>query len=267
MAESHVRLLNDPSRVLCRYDLLRKLFDEGKNAFKAIRANETFQSLRYPVFVREENQHTGSLTPLLHGRSELVRGLRALTLKGYRRHELLVVEFCDTSDCAGVFRKYSAFIVDDVILPRHVIFSRHWNVKKPDLGDAHLMREQEAYLTEDPHRPWLTEIFKLSGIDYGRIDYSLMGNNPQVWEINTNPTVRKQTPRLTSAFEGIDCQRDSERAIPITIHPKLAEAIGIEEQRRRKARLFRKAVGRVMSGRLMASFKPMMRSLLRFVSR
>jgi hypothetical protein len=267
MAGSQVRLLNDPSRVLCRHDLLQKLFDEGQNCFKAIRADESLQSLHYPVFVREEFQHTGSLTPLLHSQGDLVNELRSLRLRGYRRSDLLIVEFCDTSDGAGIFRKYSAFMIAGEIIPRHLIFSRHWNVKTPDLDDSHLAREQEDYLRENPHRPWLQETFKLSGIEYGRIDYSLMGNKPQIWEINTNPTVRKLTSRLTSAFEGIDCQIDSERAIPITIHPKLAEAVAIEEQRRRKARLLRKAVGRVMSGRLMASFKPMMKSLLRFGSR
>jgi len=267
VAGSGVRLLNDPSRVLCRYDLLRKLFDEGKNCFNAIRASESLQSLHYPVFVREEKQHSGNLMPLMHSRSELVSGLRSLRLQGYHRRDLLVVEFCDTSDSAGVFRKYSAFMVGGEILPRHVIFSRHWMVKKPDLVDPGLAQVQEEYLRANPHKSWLTETFKLSGIEYGRIDYSLMGNKPQVWEINTNPTVRKLTPRLTSAFEAIDCQIDSGRTIPITINQKLAEAFVIEERRRRNAHLFRKVVGGVTSSQLIRPLIPMMKSLVRSLSR
>lgn len=233
-AGPRVRLLNHPSRVLCRYDLLRKLYDEGKNCFKAIRASESLHSLRYPVFVRDEHEHNGNLTPLLYGRNDLVRGLRFLRLRGYHLCDLLVVEFCDTSDSAGVFRKYSAFIVGDEILPRHVIFSRHWCLKKPDLVDPSLVQEREEYLCANPHKSWLIETFKLSGIEYGRIDYSLMGNIPQVWEINTNPTVRKLTPRLTSAFEAVNCQSDSKEMIPITIDKKLAQPIVVENRQQLK---------------------------------
>jgi hypothetical protein len=264
MAGSQVRLLNDPSRVLCRHDLLEKLFKEGKNCFKAIRADESLTSLHYPVFVREEFQHTGSLTPLLQNQRDLVNGLRMLHVRGYRRSDLLVVEFCDTSDAVGIFRKYSAFMIAGEIIPRHLIFSRHWNLKTPDLDDSHLAREQEDYLRGNPHRSWLMEIFKLSGIEYGRIDYSLLGCKPQIWEINTNPTVRKLTPRLTSALEGIDCPINLKKAIPLKIHPKLVEAVAIEEQRRRKAHLFRKAVDSVMSGRLMKPIKPMIKALFKF---
>jgi len=267
MAGSRVRLLNDPSRVLCRYDLLRKLFDEGKNNFKAIRANESLQLLNYPVFVREENEHTGSLTPLLHSPRELVSELRSLRLQGYPRRDLLVVEFCDTSDSDGVFRKYSAFIVGGEILPRHVIFSRHWNVKNPDLVDPHLAGVQEEYLNVNPHKSWLLETFNLSGIEYGRIDYSLMGDKPQVWEINTNPTVRKLTPRLTSAFEAIDCQIDSGPTIPFTIAQKLAEVIANEKRRQQNAQRFRRVVRSFTSSQLIRPLVPMMKSFVGYWSR
>ena len=267
MGGSSVRLLNNPSRVLCRYDLLRTLFDEGKNLFKAIRANEAFDSLHYPVFVREENAHTGSLTPLIHKQQELVSELRSLQVKGYRLHDLLVVEFCDTSDAAGVFRKYSAFIVGGEIIPRHVIFSRHWNVKKPDLTDSNLTGLQEEYLSENPHKGWLQETFKLSGIEYGRIDYSLMGNTPQIWEINTNPTVRKLTPRLTSAFEAIDQPVDSSPSIPFEVNQDLIKALAMEKRQRRKALRFQKLVRGLTGNQLIRPMIPVMKSLIRSLSK
>jgi hypothetical protein len=266
-AGSRVRLLNDPSRVLCRYDLLRKLFDEGKNSFNVIRASGSLESPHYPVFVREENEHTGSLTPLIHSQRELVSGLRTLRLQGYPLRDLLVVEFCDTSGGAGVFRKYSAFIVGGEIIPRHVIFSCHWEVKKPDLVDPHLAGEQEEYLNVNPHKSWLKETFKLSGIEYGRIDYSLLGDMPQVWEINTNPTVRKLTPRLTAAFEAIDSKMDSGPTIPFTVERKLAEVIAIEKRRQRNRQRFRRMVGSLTSNQLVRPLVPMMKSFVRYWSR
>ena len=56
--------------------------------------------------------------------------------KGYRARDLLGVEFCDTSDATGLFRKYSAFLVDGEVLPRHLLFSKSWHLKKPDIADA-----------------------------------------------------------------------------------------------------------------------------------
>jgi len=265
-AGSRVRLLNDPSRVLCRYDLLQKLFDDRKNSFKAVRATESFDALRYPVFVREENQHNGNLTPQIYNPSDLAREVRSLRLQGYRSRNLLIVEFCDTADSAGVFRKYSAFIVGGEILPRHVLFSGHWNVKKPQLTDPYLDQEQDEYLRTNPHKSWLTETFNLSGIEYGRIDYSLKGNKPQVWEINTNPTVRQLTPRLTAAFEVIDTQIIPDGNKPIAIKQKLAKAMAIEERRQWNRLLIQKVARKLASSQYMKPFEPVMNSLARYFS-
>jgi hypothetical protein len=147
-----------------------------------------------------------------------------------------------------------------------VIFSCHWDVKKPDLLDPHLDREQEDYLRTNPHKSWLTETFNLSGIEYGRIDYSLMGNKPQVWEINTNPTVRQLTPRLTAAFEAIDCQIPSGANMPIMIKQKLAKAMATEERRQRHALLIQKVARKLASYQLMKPVDPVMKSLIRYLS-
>jgi hypothetical protein len=262
-AGPRLRLLNNPYRVLCRHDLLRKFFEEGKNRFRAVRANEPLHSLRFPVFVREENDHNGNLTPLIYNPNDLNRCLRSIRLKGYRLRDLLVVEFCNTSDSAGIFRKYSAFRIGGEILPRHLLFSRNWNLKIPDLVDPPLAKEQERYLLDNPHRSWLSEIFDLAGIEYGRIDYSMMGNDPQTWEINTNPMVRKLTPRLTSAFEAIDCPALSGNGIPLLIDPSLAMAIRTEERQRRRARWYRRVVRRLSSSQWVRPFLPIAKTLLR----
>src|SRR5262249_37550000 len=93
-------------------------------------------------------------------------------------------------------------------------------------------REQQEYLEANPHRSWLAGLFQLAGIDYGRIDYSLLAGKPQIWEINTHPTVRKTTPLLTSAFDEIDLVRDEENPIPVAIDPDTITAMKREAHRR-----------------------------------
>jgi hypothetical protein len=231
-----VRLLNDPARVPGRYELLQVLAEHGTNHFRAWCASADLTHVRFPVFIRVAHEHTGSLTPLLPGSGELARALRWTRLQGYRSSDLLVVEFCDTSDDEGVFRKYSAFVIDGEILPRHLFMSRRWLLKKPDLEDPAFELERQAFLEGNPHASRLQAICHRVGIDYGRVDYSMLGDDPQVWEINTNPTVLKLADRLTEAFARIDVVTPADdAALPITLDPSLLAARARETELERRA--------------------------------
>lgn len=211
-----VRILNDPEKVRLRLDLLRAAYRAGVNTHRAWPAadvlldahavpptadSETIAatSLRYPVFVRYANQHIGNLTPLLGDRRALGEALGALAATGVRKHELLVVEFCDTRDAHGVYRKCSAYNVGGCIIPRSLEQSRDWMVKwKFRIFDRVRADEELAYYETNPHAEWIREMFRLARIDYGRIDYGVLGDRPQLWEINTNPTIGSG-PKPTSA--------------------------------------------------------------------
>lgn len=194
-----VRLLNHPARALTRLPLLELLAAEGTNRFRATRASGSLSGLQFPVFVREENRHNGALTELLEGHRSLTWALRRLRWKGYRPDELLVVEFCDTADAEGVYRKHAAFIVGNRIVPKSLRFSNHWMVKATHTGWTERRVDEElAYLRDNPHEERLREIARRAHIEYGRFDYSLLEDDLQVWEINTNPTVGpgpRHTPR------------------------------------------------------------------------
>ena len=182
--------LNDPRRVLLRFELLTKLHEAGINAYRVFRARNVRAISRFPVFLREADSHNGPLTGLLHSKHELSRALWALRARGWNPDELLVVEFCDTSDAHGVFRKYSAFAVGDCIVPCHVMASHQWSVKSHSSErDETLIRENLAYLDSNPHERSLRQIFSIAGAGYGRIDYGMLNGAPQVWEINLTPTI------------------------------------------------------------------------------
>jgi hypothetical protein len=210
-----VRLLNHPSRSLRRYELLRTLYERGVNRFNVYRLTEVRMPERYPVFLREESVHGGWKSGLLRNRQELDAALDALDRSGRSREGTLLVEFCDTADTGGLYRRYTAFIVGDRIFPKNMRFSRHWVLNDADLETADSVREEREYVFGNPHREQLRELFRLARIEYGRLDYGLLDGHIQVWEINTNSMVAEEAggPRrevcehvareLAAAFEAI----------------------------------------------------------------
>lgn len=182
-------LLNHPTVSLRRFELLRRLRCEGINRFEVYRATEHRLPRRYPVFLRREDDHVGPVGAAVQTKKELLERLGALRRNGHSLDRILITEFLDTADEHGIYRKYSAFIVGDRILPRHLFFSADWNVKFPDRITPPEIREELAYLQTNPHESTLRQVFGLAGIDYGRIDYAFSDGRMQVWEINTNPWV------------------------------------------------------------------------------
>ncbi len=216
-------LLNHPARVCKRLSLLNRLYDAGINGFNAypVPAQGRVTPERFPVFVREANTHIGPYDEaLLEDQAAL-----DAALEGYRRTKRLtanpvVIEYIDTSDDSGLFRKYAAFRIGEHIVPTHMYVNDHWFVKSTNSALSQgLVDEEWHYVENNPHAGRLMDIFELAGIDYGRIDYSLLDGRIQVFEINTNPVVmrtgmpdnaarvqRKQfvADRLMAAFRSLD---------------------------------------------------------------
>jgi hypothetical protein len=211
-----VLLLNRPLVTWRRRELLRRLHSQGVNSFRArrlpsqrarglldgwpgaalARAGDVRGArraaapvVRFPVFLRSASEHDGNLSPLLWGWRELREATLDLVSGGRDPGDLLIIEFCDTRDADGVFRKYGAFVIGGRVVPRGIMFSRNWMVKEPDLTDPELLREQREYVEGNPHADWLEDLARRAGLGYGRVDYALKDGAPQVWEINTNPTI------------------------------------------------------------------------------
>ncbi|HEY5088138.1 MAG TPA: hypothetical protein VII66_12340 [Gemmatimonadaceae bacterium] len=218
-ATAGVRVLNQPRQVRLRTELLHAASDAGINRFRAWPAPSVrlataerasrdadgvaAAALRYPVFVRYANRHVGSLTPLLDSPRALGEALASLVAGQCRLDGLLVVEFCDTKDEHGIYQKYSAFNVGDRILPRCLECSHDWMVKwHHRIFDRERAELEAHYLRTNPHEAWIREMFSLAGIEYGRIDYGVLGGEPQMWEINLNPTIgRGPGPRVPQSTD------------------------------------------------------------------
>ena len=184
-------LINDPTEVKLRFDLLKQLKKAGINNYDVFRLTEPLHNLPYPVFLREQNNHTGALSELIYDLKTLERNVLALNLQGYPNQNMMAVEFVNVATKDGVYKKYSALKVKDGIYPRQLDYDMHWMVKTSIrfniYPEKEFDREFEEYVSENPHKLWLERVFKIAGIDYGRIDYGVFEGRPIVWEINLNP--------------------------------------------------------------------------------
>lgn len=190
-----LNLLNHPGKIKRRYELLRALYLAGINSFNVYRINEPWDNLRYPVFLREENNHTGTLSSLLHDEKEIKRSIAACLLLGYSKNELLIVEFCDIQDTNGIRNKYSAINLNGKITPMFFDLNKDWVVKanaKNGVTLDHKLNYYWEYLKTNPHNDKLKKVFEIANIDYGRIDYGVKEDNHEVWEINFNPAFLKK---------------------------------------------------------------------------
>jgi hypothetical protein len=266
-ASSDLTLINNPTEVLCRYDLLQACFALKRNTFRVRRASEFYRPQRFPVFIRAEREHTGGLTRLLYTRRQAAQALTKLLLLGYRLRDLLIVEYCETVDAAGVFRDYCAAIVGDRIIPQALVHMHNWVTKWDGrLVDADKAREQREYVDNNPHAQWLRETFELAKIRYGRIDYGVKDGVPQVWEVNTNPTIVRRAAdpnpmpeeqrnllapvrdrfigQCRAALAAIDSEVDPTRTLRIDVSPRQLRQLAAEKRLRRRLQARKTALGR-----------------------
>jgi hypothetical protein len=234
---------------------------------------------RFPVFVREEDQHTGSLTPLLGSRTEVEHAALRLRVRGYDTANLLIVEYCDARGSDGLVRKYSAFRVGDSILAKHLMIGSQWMLKsESSVLDEEKVREEQEYLRANPHEAWIREMFELAGIDYGRIDYGYSEGKPQVWEINTDPTIgRHRLPRaereryrpmrksdresfqeqFQAAFRNLDVAGENAAEIPIFLDPALRRKMKAEYERKQIGQAVERCASYIVHSRAMRQIKPL----------
>lgn len=197
------RVFNLPSRVLGRFEMLKRLREMGINTYNVHDADPTqMVSWRFPVFVRPRYEHE---------RTSILLQCPADAERLFAQHPQLagpasmVAEYVDTVEKGGVhdgiFRKYSVQRIGDRYIARHVIFSRNWITKTSDLFDQAFANEDAAFVGLKyalPPAPEVVMAFETAGIEYGRIDYGMHKGKPQIWEINVNPVVVPRLGRINS---------------------------------------------------------------------
>ena len=201
------RVLNDPARALPRLPLLQRMYREGHNRFTAWAAYDVDLVDRYPVFVRTSHAHRGVLSEPLAGPDELRHALAALVDRGFAMTDLIVVEYCAEPVREGFFRKPSVYRVGDRMIAVPSVHQAQWSI---NLGTARLATEADyaedlARMTTNPFGEAARRAFETASIDYGRADVGVVGGEPQIYEINTNPMmsedpVKHHSPLRVEAY-------------------------------------------------------------------
>ena len=180
-------VLNHPTAALRRYEMLRRLHATGINPFNVYRLTDDPAPQRWPVFLRTENEHSGAQSGLLEDAAQLAAAVRDWETAGRGREHALVVEFCDTRDADGLYRKYSVLRFGERLIPRHLFFGPAWMLKVGRNLKPEQVALEAEFLATNPHADQVRAVFDLARIEYGRIDYSVRDGRIVVWEINTNP--------------------------------------------------------------------------------
>jgi hypothetical protein len=178
------KILNNPHKVMRRFELVNELSKLKYNCFRLYRPQEAdVKLIKYPVFLRDEFEHSGPSTELIQDQEELKVSFENIEDEG-----IVITEFVDTS-VDSLFHKFGAFIIDGEIIPRHYFVSDKWNVKSSSSITEESIRNEISYLETNPDKELIQKIASIAHIDYGRIDYAFFGQQIIVFEINTNPTL------------------------------------------------------------------------------
>jgi hypothetical protein len=191
--DGRCRVLNNPAKVMSRYELLRNLREAGINEFDVTRADERRWPARYPVFLRHEQDHGRPLsTDLLQNREEVAAALDVARAGGISLRGILIVGYAAEAFDGPWFRKFNTFRIGDEVFAHHVVVEDSWSVKY-GRKDMKLPEEYKVYEQEFVKGNWNADLFRrvfeTAAIEYGRADWGLVGGKVQVYEINTNPQV------------------------------------------------------------------------------
>lgn len=191
LRKAGVRVLNDPTLILSRYGLLRKLYRLGINDFDAYRIEEEVMPARWPVFLRAEGDHRKPLSGLLNNPDEVQEAIAAAIAKGAPLTAMLLVEFAAEPVRPGLYRKLSIFRIGDTYFAANCVHEDNWLVKYGTKGIAppELYEDELRIVRDNPFEALLKPAFEAAGIEYGRVDFGIVGGKVQIYEINSNPKV------------------------------------------------------------------------------
>jgi hypothetical protein len=186
LREAGIPCLNDPARVMGRYQLLCNLFEKGINPFAAYRADARPKPRLFPVFVRNESDHSGPMSALIRDQGELDTYLKRLTDSGRPLRNLLVIEYAAEPEPSGIWRRYETHRIgkNNSVWHQQYLWDS-WVIKDYAhlTSDALQLEERTAMIANEVPES-VRRSFDIADIEWGVLIMHFQGRHI-VYEINT----------------------------------------------------------------------------------
>ncbi len=232
LREAGLRVLNDPARSAQRAELLFLLHKTGVNRFRGYPAAHDPAPARFPVFLKCVSDHRQDFDELIPDQDALERRLRSVRASGYPLRDLLVIEFANREHRAGIYRRHTVYRIGDRMIPSNPVteagpFAKY-GVDQVATDADRALSVDEIYA--NPYGERMRPVFELASIEYGRLDFGFDGDEPAVYEINTNPFIGTHVPGAKGRFaeavahsmrlvvEAVDALDGEDRTVRLT-HP------------------------------------------------
>jgi hypothetical protein len=212
-----LRCLNDPAKAMARVELLDALYRAGINPFSAMRADIGPRPVRFPVFLRHEDDHAKADPTLYHGQDELDTALHRLRRNGTPLRGLIVVEQAAEPYSEGLWAKWGTWRIGDHVIDEHIAVDDTWLVKTGDhakITDAICEDEHDA-VSSNRFGAAIRPAFDIGCIEFGRADHGVVAGRSVIYEINTNPSARRF----------VADRRPLRRETQLTARSRIAEAL------------------------------------------
>jgi glutathione synthase/RimK-type ligase-like ATP-grasp enzyme len=188
------RLANIPNVALPRMMLISRTDFLNGHALKILDE----QALTPPLLLRSPGFHGGNYFVRVDKLDEL--NSAAEKLPG---ESLLAIEFLDSGNPDGLYRKYRVMCIDGKLYPIHLAISTRWNVHyfSADMAENERYRIEEANFLNDISTclgqkaiSALNRISQILALDYCGIDFGLDAeNNILVYEANSTMVINPPT--------------------------------------------------------------------------
>ncbi|MEO1238601.1 MAG: hypothetical protein AAFW64_02870 [Pseudomonadota bacterium] len=192
LTDAGLTVLNDPRAYVPRWALLRRLYAEGINQFQCWLPMLGETPDRFPAFLRTVHAHRSVESGLLHSEADADAALQDALGRGLTLNDLVFVEYAaEPGGDRKKFRKFAAYQIGDHVVRALTVTDEDWVAKivKKGVADdedyARDLAEHRAY----PRVDLVRRCFDVAGMTYGRLDYGLVDGRPQIYELNTNPTL------------------------------------------------------------------------------
>lgn len=185
-------ILNDPARAMGRYELWSGLTAMGINPLRIHRFSDGTYPHGLPAIVRVADDHTHS-SGILQTREDVDRIALEHVARGVDPSRIVAMEFGDFKGSDGLHRSYTVMRVGPILIPRHLYFGRSWMAKRAN-SVAHpiLFAEEREFVETNPHAEIVQRAFDHANLQWGSLDYGLLGDRVHIFEINTHPLLFRE---------------------------------------------------------------------------